>query len=412
MLPDGWRIALLDSVSKRGSGHTPSKDHSDYWNGGTKWVSLADSWRLDRGYISETDKTISELGIQNSSAVMHPTGTVVMTRDAGVGKSGVLASPMAVSQHFIAWDCSESKDLHNWYLYHWLQYEKPEFERIAIGSTIKTIGLPYFKRLQIELPPKVEQRRIAEILDCWDEAIVTLERLLANSRRQKQDLTQGLLLNHRSFGEKKSTWSYIDFAQIFERITRKNVTGDTNVLTISGQHGLISQRNFFKKVVASNNLQGYTLLERGDFAYNKSYSSGYPVGAIKPLLTYESGVVSSLYICFRIRSESSSDFDFYRHYFEAGMLNEEINGIAQEGARNHGLLNVGIKEFFKLQLHVPPVEEQRRISEVLNVAEAEENCIARELEKIKEEKRVLLAELLTGKRRVQQTGTATVQEPT
>jgi len=400
MLPEGWRVVLLDSVAMRGSGHTPSKDEPDYWNGGIKWVSLTDSWRLDCGLIHDTDKTISGLGIQNSSAVMHPAGTVVMTRDAGVGKSGVLASPMAVSQHFIAWDCSKSKDLHNWFLYHWLQYEKPEFERIAVGSTIKTIGLPYFKRLKIRLPLMEEQQRIAEILDGWNTAIATTEKLLANSRRQKHDLMQGLLSGRHRLGLVKSRWKRPDFDEVFERITRKNNVSNQNVLTISGRHGLISQREFFKKSVASDNLQGYTLLERGDFAYNKSYSAGYPVGAIKPLLAYESGVVSSLYICFRIKSDVDADADFFRHYFEAGMLNDAITGIAQEGARNHGLLNVSVKDFFKLKLHVPAIETQRKIAEVLNAAESEERCIEQQLDKLKQEKRALMADLLTGKRRV------------
>ena len=159
MLPDGWRQVLLDSVARRGSGHTPSKDHPEYWNGGIKWVSLADSSRLDRGLLSETDKQISAAGLANSSAVVHPAGTVVLSRDAGVGKSAVLAESMAVSQHFIAWDCTGSSELHNWYLYFWLQSEQPEFERIAVGSTIKTIGLPYFKRLTLPLPPIEEQQR-------------------------------------------------------------------------------------------------------------------------------------------------------------------------------------------------------------------------------------------------------------
>lgn len=104
MLPEGWRLRLLDHVAKRGSGHTPSKDFPEYWNGGIKWVSLADSSQLDQGLIAKTDKEISETGIRKSSAVLHPAGTVVLSRDAGVGKSAVLGEAMAVSQHFIAPD--------------------------------------------------------------------------------------------------------------------------------------------------------------------------------------------------------------------------------------------------------------------------------------------------------------------
>lgn len=169
---DGWTTDLLDKLAERGSGHTPNKKHPEYWNGGIKWVSLADSAKLDKIFISETEKEISRLGIDNSSATVHPKGTVILSRDAGVGKSAILAQDMAVSQHFMAWRCNGHSKIESLFLYYWLQMMKPEFERIAIGSTIKTIGLPYFKKLRVTYPISIaEQRKIAEILSCWDEGI-------------------------------------------------------------------------------------------------------------------------------------------------------------------------------------------------------------------------------------------------
>lgn len=158
-VPKSWDVGLLDSVATRGSGHTPNKNVPSYWNGGIKWVSLADSDRLDNVFIYETDKEISELGIANSSAVKHTEGTVILSRDAGVGKSAILGGMMAVSQHFMAWTCGPR--LNNIYLYYWLQHAKPRFEAIAIGSTIKTIGLPYFRKLEIAVPPRPEQDGVA-----------------------------------------------------------------------------------------------------------------------------------------------------------------------------------------------------------------------------------------------------------
>lgn len=160
-LPKEWEVRLLDDVAQRGSGHTPSKSVASYWNGGIKWVSLADSHRLDQVYIRETDKEISEAGLANSSAVKHPENTVILSRDAGIGKSAILGSEMAVSQHFMAWRCSAK--LNHMFLYYVLQREKPRFEAIAMGSTIKTIGLSFFRKYAISLPPKTEQDRASEI---------------------------------------------------------------------------------------------------------------------------------------------------------------------------------------------------------------------------------------------------------
>jgi type I restriction enzyme S subunit len=117
-------------------------------------------------------------------------------------------------------------------------------------------------------------------------------------------------------------------------------------------------------------------------------------------MRYASGVVSSLYLCFRFRDGIAADADFFNHYFEAGMLNDGLAGIAQEGARNHGLLNVGVADFFKLRLHIPGIETQRRIAAALNMAEREQQLIETQIAKLRAEKSALMQQLLTGKRRV------------
>lgn len=163
-------MVLLDTIAKRGSGHTPNKQHPEYWNGGIKWVSLADSSKLDNQYIFETDKEISLQGIEKSSAVLHTKNTVIVCRDAGIGKTAILGSDnMAVSQHFIAWQCGD--ELNFKYLYYWFQSQKNVLEQIATGTTIKTIGLSFFKKLQIPLFDIKKQQKIADTLSAIDEKI-------------------------------------------------------------------------------------------------------------------------------------------------------------------------------------------------------------------------------------------------
>lgn len=186
-----WKFQPLESLAKRGSGHTPSKNHPEYYGGGVKWISLADSKRLDAGLISKTETEISAQGIKKSSAVLHPAGTVLISRDAGVGKSAVMAEPMAVSQHFIVWTC-HSHLLSNWFLYYLLQEMKPIFERIATGSTIKTIGLPFFKELSIAVPAVAEQHLIASCLSSLDALITAETQKLEALKTHKKGLMQQL----------------------------------------------------------------------------------------------------------------------------------------------------------------------------------------------------------------------------
>jgi type I restriction enzyme, S subunit len=186
-----WGVKKLEDLAKRGSGHTPSKNHPEHYNGGIKWISLADSKRLDAGLISETETEISAQGIKKSSAVLHTAGTVIISRDAGVGKSAVMAVPMAVSQHFIVWTC-HAHLLSNWFLYYLLQVMKPIFERIATGSTIKTIGLPFFKELRIAIPALPEQQRVANCLISLDDHITAATQELDALKIHKKGLLQQL----------------------------------------------------------------------------------------------------------------------------------------------------------------------------------------------------------------------------
>lgn len=190
-IPKEWDVVLLDTVANRGSGHTPNRKKKEYWNGGVKWVSLADSNKLDNLYIHDTEHEISDLGIQNSSAVKHPAGTVILSRDAGVGKSSITSDEMAVSQHFMAWQCRDKLD--NYFLYYLLQFWKPRFEAIATGTTIKTIGLGYFKKLVIPLPLIQEQQTISQTLITIDEKIDVLHDKKSEYETLKKGLMQQLL---------------------------------------------------------------------------------------------------------------------------------------------------------------------------------------------------------------------------
>ncbi|NVZ07993.1 restriction endonuclease subunit S [Allochromatium humboldtianum] len=192
-----WEEQSLEDMAKRGSGHTPNKKIANYYNGGIRWVSLADSDKLDNGYIFNTKVEISEDGIKNSSAVLHPAGTVILSRDAGVGKSAVLHSPMAVSQHFMAWQCHESK-LSNWFFYYALQKMKPYFEAIAVGNTIKTIGASFFKEMTLVAPALREQQKIAACLSFFDILIAAQTEKLDALKTHKKGLMQQLFPKSQS----------------------------------------------------------------------------------------------------------------------------------------------------------------------------------------------------------------------
>ena len=194
-------------------------------------------------------------------------------------------------------------------------------------------------------------------------------------------------------------WKETHFKNMFSRLLRRNTEKNNNVLTISAQHGLINQEDFFNKPIASEDKTNYFLLNKGEFAYNKSYSNGYPFGAIKRLEMYEKGIVSPLYICFFAREENKCP-DFYVHYFEAGKMNKEIQAVAQEGARNHGLLNISVDDFFNSYLIVPQYVEQEKIAEILSAHDRIIELKLKLIEEKRRQKKYLMQQLLTGKKRL------------
>lgn len=187
-------------------------------------------------------------------------------------------------------------------------------------------------------------------------------------------------------------WETVPLNSRFTRSTRKNRTGCENVLTISAQMGLVNQREFYDKDIASEDKSGYFLMKNGEFAYNKSYSTGYPYGAIKQLTKYDEGIVSPLYICFAPKAGTNTAF--YTQYFEGGRYNREIYRVAQEGARNHGLLNVAVEDFFTGTLAEPGAGEQEKIAGILATCDRVIELKQQLLEEKRRQKKWLMLTLL------------------
>ena len=190
------------------------------------------------------------------------------------------------------------------------------------------------------------------------------------------------------FAEFTDEWGKYELSHFVTRITRRNKNNESSLpLTISAQYGLVDQISFFNKTVASVDLSGYYLLYNGDFAYNKSYSNDYAWGAVKRLDKYEKGCLSSLYFVFR--PNDNVDSDYLTHYFESSKWHKGISNIAGEGARNHGLLNMAIDDYFATRHYLPSLPEQKKIAQFFN-------AITRRIEiqnKIIEDLKVLKKEL-------------------
>lgn len=269
--------------------------------------------------------------------------------------------------------------------------------RIADTSSIPQINNKHIIPYKIAVPPLAEQRKIAEVLGVWDEAIEKQARLIEKLALRKRALMQRLLsakLRLPGFSEPLKEHKIAD---LFSPINDTNDGREHIPMTISAKSGFISQKDKFDRVIAGDSLQKYILLKKGDFAYNKGNSNLYEMGCIYHL-NEESALVPFVYICFR--SKGSVNIDFYSQFFINHELDRQLKKIITSGARGDGLLNVDKKDFFALNVPYPTIEEQTAIAEVLTAADREIELAKEKLDRLRRQKRGLMQQLLTGKKRV------------
>jgi len=257
------------------------------------------------------------------------------------------------------------------------------------------------EQLPILLPPLPEQRKIADILSTWDEAIAKTERLTTVLQTRKKGLIQRLLKGEVRFTGFDGKWKEVHLRDAFQRITRK--LGDKkveNFLSITATVGFVDQREKFGRVIAGNNKANYVLLKKGEFSYNKGNSNAYPQGCIYLLEEFKEGAVPNVYFSFSVKSTNQVHPYFYKHYFESGSLNQQLAKYISSSARSDGLFNIAFDDFFKVTIPLPQLEEQKRIADVLNACDHEIRLQIKKLEALKQQKKGLMQRLLTGQVRV------------
>ena len=288
---------------------------------------------------------------------------------------------------------------------YYIHYE-PIMRKILVASTkagtmMNELVIDEFLKSSVPVPSIEEQTRIGSILKNIDNLIALHQRKfekltnVKNSMLEKMFPRNGSCYPEIRFKGFTAPWEQRKVGEVVERITRKNENLESTLpLTISAQYGLINQNEFFDKRIASKDVSSYFLVRNGEFAYNKSTSSDAPWGAIKRLDRYESGVLSTLYIVFKISDERKTSSDYIVTYYNTDLWHKGIQAIAAEGARNHGLLNVAPADFFETNLTMPKdYAEQQQIGSFFQQLDHLITLHQRELEKLQSIKKALLEKM-------------------
>jgi len=284
-LPVEWNLMRLYEIGDIVTGSTPNTKIVDYYGGDYLFVTPGDI--SDKKYVSDTEKKLTKKGFDVSRKI--PKNSIMVTCIGYIGKIAMTDREVTTNQQINS--IIPNKGIISDYIYYSLDYYfNRSKNRVIEHQVVPIINKTKFSHFLLPIPSIFEQQKIADILSTWDKAIELKEKLIEQKKEQKKGLMQLLFTGiirvnevDRINGEQlkkrielikrglipdgyKATklgiipaeWRVVHLKEKFQRLTRKNNINNTNVLTISAQHGLISQGKFFNKSVASENLSNST----------------------------------------------------------------------------------------------------------------------------------------------------------
>ncbi|WP_042149526.1 MULTISPECIES: restriction endonuclease subunit S [unclassified Pseudoalteromonas] len=282
------------------------------------------------------------------------------------------------------------------------------FSQRTSGQT--GIEMDALKAYPMPLPPPAEQKKIAKVLSVWDKAIAIKEALIGINKKQKKALAQQLLTGQKRLGLKTGSfsffetrygkipkdWKYPAIREVSEQISKKNSEQNNYpVLSCSKYVGFVDSLKYFNKKVFSDDTSGYRIIPKGCFGFPSNHIEEGSIGLQK---LYEFGIVSPIYVVFKT-NDKIIDNDFLFALLKTEHYRQIFSASTNASVDRRGSLRW--KDFSAIHIPLPPIDEQRRISSVLSNAGIEIELLEKQLVDLKQEKKALMQQLLTGKRRVQ-----------
>ena len=215
----------------------------------------------------------------------------------------------------------------------------------------------------------------------------------ASLREPKKEDGKPALVPKLRFPEFRGTegWKETQLQKIAQPVSDRAVTGDgDNVLSLSGEHGLVLQSDYFGKKIAGDSAERYLKLRRNDFVYNDRTTKASTFGTIKRLSKYEAGIVSPIYKCFRFHANENPVF--WEWYFESGSHDAALGSLVNEGARA-GRFNISISQFLSTAAWLPDEPEQQKIAECLSSVDELMAAQGRKVDALKTHKNGLMQQL-------------------
>ncbi|MBL4583621.1 MAG: restriction endonuclease subunit S [Pseudomonadales bacterium] len=404
MVPDGWGFKQISEIATVTSGGTPSRKKTEYWGGQVPWIRTTEVQNCLL-YIEDVQEYISEEGLKNSSAKLFPKSTILLAM-IGQGKTrGQVA--MLKFQSTTNQNCAAiifNVDQEPEFYFNFLLSQYQNIRNFSNSAGQSNLSGTLVKSIKVPIPPLTEQKKIAKILSIWDRAIDLTEKLISNSQQQKKSLMQQLLTGKKRLTGFSGEWGdhyLIDVANVIvSSVDKKTVESEIpvelcNYTDVYYNIRITRALQFMKATAKQSEIDKYTL-KMGDVIITKD--SETPGDIAVPAIVSENlnGVVCGYHLAIVRPNQVLANGAYLNYLFSTPITRYYFFTLAT-GATRFGLSIGGIK---KAHFNLPPIGEQEKIASVLFVADKEIETLQQKLKFLKQEKKALMQQLLTGKRRV------------
>ncbi len=390
---DDWEQRKLGELAEIVGGGTPSTSVNSYWDGDIDWYAPAEIG--EQIYLESSQRKITEEGLNKSSAKILPIGTVLFTSRAGIGKTAILLKEGCTNQGFQSIVPNKEK-LDSYFIFTRSEELKRYGETVGAGSTFVEVSGKQMANMELMMPKTMpEQQKIGEYFANLDNLITLHQRKCDETKQLKKFMLQKMFPKN---GEKNPEIRFEGFTDDWEQrklidyldvSNEKNKKGDykkTDVLSVSGEVGIVNQIEFQGRSFAGVSVENYGIVNEGDVVYTKSPLKANPYGIIKTNKG-KAGIVSTLYAVYK--PKENTDSNFVQIYFELdSRMNSYMHPLVNKGAKND--MKVSDENALKGNVTFPKINEQKAISNFITELDHLITLHQRKCEKLKELKKYML----------------------
>ena len=342
-----WETKSINDLADVIGGGTPDTTVKSYWDGGIQWFTPSEIGK--NKFVDASLRTITEDGLNNSSAKLLPPNTILLSSRATIGECSLSLRECATSQGFqslVSENCNVD------FLYYLIQTKKKDLIRKSCGSTFLEISANEVRKIQVSVPSDVEQQKIAELLSLIDKRVATQTKII----EKYESLIKGIIYQTKATGLAHNTWQKTELKKVLQERNEKNANG-YDVCSVSVTQGIVNQIEYLGRSFASKDTLHYNVVKYGDIVYTKSPTGDFPYGIVKRSNVKYDVAISPLYGVYKpVNNFVGIILHFY--FMQPNNALNYLHPLIQKGAKN--TINITNGRFLENTIPLPKKEDETK----------------------------------------------------